>query len=119
MYVQNLDMNILIKKCLPSVSSFTCSSQLIFRSLKPDYFSRMSSTLSIEELTAKSAQANELIEKLKNQIEQIKLASTPASMAERAKNLQKENEVLKKKVEELKVQLDEVEHKSKFDLIVR
>lgn len=72
----------------------------------------MSSTLSIEELRAKSAQANELIEKLKHQIEQIKLASTPASMAERAKNLQKENEVLKKKVEELKKELENAESKN-------
>jgi hypothetical protein len=72
----------------------------------------MSSTLSLEELRAKSTQASELIEKLKRQIEQIKLASTPASMAERAKSLQQENEALKKRVEELKKELEEAEGKS-------
>jgi len=72
----------------------------------------MSSNLSIEELRSKSSQANELIEKLKNQIEQIKIASSPAKMAERSTSLQKENEELKKKVEDLKKQLEATESKN-------
>lgn len=70
------------------------------------------SSLSIDELKVKSGQASQLIERLKNQIEQIKIASSPANMAERAKNLQKENEELKKKVENLKSQLESAESKN-------
>jgi hypothetical protein len=109
-------MNLLLKQSLASVSLFKSSHQLCFRSLKSPYSClRMSSTLSLEELRAKSTQASELIEKLKRQIEQIKLASTPASMAERAKSLQQENETLKKRVDELKKELEEAEGKSKLN----
>ena len=72
----------------------------------------MASTLSIEALRSKSTLASELIEKLKTQIEQIKLASSPAAMADRAKNLQKENDQLKNKVEQLKKELDAAEAKN-------
>lgn len=70
------------------------------------------STLTVEELRSKSTQAAELIEKLKNQIAQIKIASSPAKMAERSTSLQQENEKLKKQVEELKKQLEAAEGKS-------
>lgn len=70
---------------------------------------RRMSTLSVEELAQKSTQADELIKKLRHQIEQIKIQSTDAYKAERIKKLQKENEQLKKKVEDLKAELERVE----------
>lgn len=103
-------------KNLASVS-FNTSQTLLFRSLtKASSFTNLvkMSSLSIDELKVKSGQASQLIEKLKNQIEQIKIASSPANMADRAKNLQKENEELKKKVENLKSQLESAESKSKY-----
>jgi predicted nucleic acid-binding Zn-ribbon protein len=104
-------MNHLLKSFATKVST----DLLLFRSLSKPFNSnlrKMSSTITAEDLRAKSAQASELIEKLKQQIEAIKVASSPANMAERAKNLQQENETLKKKVEELKRQLEAAEAKN-------
>jgi len=64
---------------------------------------------SIEELKLKSNQANELIESLRSQIEQIKLATSPAYVADKAKSLEKENTELRAQVEQLKKQLEEIE----------
>jgi regulator of replication initiation timing len=74
-------------------------------------FIRMSATL--EQLKLRSTQASEVIEKLKKQVEQIKLQTTPAYMAEKAKTLQKENELLKKRVDELKKELESAEANKK------
>ena len=68
--------------------------------------------ISIDELKAKSKQADALIQKLQKQIEQVKKASTPEYMAEQTKRLQAENEQLKKKVESLKKELEEAEAKN-------
>ena len=102
-------------KSLPTVRCLFTKEILFFRSqskVSQDSKLRMASTLSIETLRSKSTLASELIEKLKTQIEQIKLASSPAAMADRAKNLQKENEELKKKVEQLKKELETAEAKN-------
>ena len=66
-------------------------------------------SISLEQLKVKSSQADVLIDKLRQQIEQIKLQTTPAFMSERAQTLKRENELLKKQVESLKVELSEVE----------
>ena len=70
---------------------------------------KMSATL--EQLKLRQAQASQVIEKLKKQVELIKLQTTPAYMAEKAKVLQKENELLKKRVEDLKKELELAESK--------
>lgn len=72
----------------------------------------MSAVTTLEQLKLRSVQANQVIEKLKQQVEQIKLQTTPAYMAEKAKTLQNENVLLKKRVEELKKELETVESKS-------
>jgi len=72
----------------------------------------MSSSVSIEEMRAKSSQANDMIEKLKKQIEQIKTETSAEKMAIRSTNLQKENDELKKKVEDLKKTLEAAEAKN-------
>lgn len=82
------------------------SVQLLFRSAITRNLHKMTN---VEELKLKSKEANELIQSLKNQIEQIKLSSTPAYMAEKAKSLETENSQLKLKVEELKKQLEQAE----------
>ena len=104
-----------LTKSLPTVRCLLTKEILFFRSQSQvSQGSRLSmaSTLSIEALRSKSTLASELIEKLKTQIEQIKLASSPAAMADRAKNLQKENDQLKNKVEQLKKELDAAEAKN-------
>lgn len=104
-------MNHLLKSFASSVST----DLILFRSLSKPFSSslrKMSSTTTVEELRSKSSQASQLIEKLKQQIDAIKVASSPANMAERAKNLQQENETLKKKVEALKKQLEAAEAKN-------
>jgi len=75
--------------------------------------STTTATLSVEELKKKSAHADELIEKLKKQIAEIKMSTTPAYVAEKSKTLQQENEVLRKQVDELKKELEQVELKNK------
>ena len=64
---------------------------------------------SISDLKLKSSQANEIIESLKAQIEQIKLESSPHFMVQKAKKLEKENLELKAQVEELKKNLEQAE----------
>jgi predicted nucleic acid-binding Zn-ribbon protein len=63
----------------------------------------------VEELRQRSAQADELIKKLKTQIEQIKAQTTDAQKSQRVAQLQKENQDLKKRVDELKNQLEAAE----------
>lgn len=63
----------------------------------------------LTELRDRSQKANEIIEKLKHQIEQIKLQTTPVYMAKRVGELKGENEKLKKRVDELKKELEEAE----------
>jgi hypothetical protein len=75
--------------------------------------SSTTTTLSMSDLKKKSQDANDLIEKLQKQIEQIKLLSTPEYMAEQTKKLKKENEDLRKQVEKLKKDLEEAEAKNK------
>ncbi|CAF0850373.1 unnamed protein product [Brachionus calyciflorus] len=70
---------------------------------------KMVQTLTVEELRKRSVQAQELIEKLQKQIEQIKLQTTPAHMSEKVKSLQKENEQLRTEVEKLKKELETAE----------
>jgi aminoacyl tRNA synthase complex-interacting multifunctional protein 1 len=72
----------------------------------------MSAVTTLEQLKLRSVQANQVIEKLKHQVEQIKLQTTPAYMADKAKSLQNENVLLKKRVEELKKELEIAESKS-------
>ncbi len=66
----------------------------------------------LECLKSKSLQTNQMINMLKNQIQQIKLETTPEFMENKAKNLQKENEKLKKKIESLINELNAVEASS-------
>jgi hypothetical protein len=73
--------------------------------------STTTAALSVDDLKQRSQQADELIRKLKNQIEQIKLQTTDAYKTEKAQRLQKENEQLKKRVEQLKKELDDAEAK--------
>lgn len=87
------------------LNNFTLKSNK-FRNLQ---LAKMVNTLSIEELKQRSTQATDLIEKLKKQIEQIKLQTTPAYMAEKVKTLQNENEKLKQEVELLKKELEAAE----------
>lgn len=83
----------------------------------------MDSSITLNELQQKSKQANEVIEKLKHQIEQIKIQTTPGYKTERIKQLKTENESLKKKVEELKKQLEAAEKStsnfSKLNIIIQ
>lgn len=67
--------------------------------------------VTVEQLKLKSAKANDLIGKLQNQIEQIKLHTSPQYMAEKAKSLQQENEVLRKQVDDLVTALEAAEAK--------
>jgi hypothetical protein len=57
-----------------------------------------SEPVTLEQLRQRSNQANELIKRLQQQIEQVKLNTTPQCMAERAKALEAENEALRKQV---------------------
>lgn len=105
-------------KTLAKVSLNT-TDHILFRSISKPFGSnlRMSSTVSIEEMRVKSAQANDMIEKLKKQIESIKSETSAEKMAVRSSNLQKENAELKKKVEELKKTLEAAEAKSILKLV--
>jgi chromosome segregation ATPase len=76
---------------------------------KPTAAAVVMETVHINELKLKSQNANQLIEKLKHQIEQIKIQTTPNYVADKIKNLKSENESLKKRVEELKKELEEAE----------
>ena len=102
--------------------SLNSTDHILFRSISKPFGSllRMSSSVSIEEMRAKSSQANDMIEKLKKQIEQIKTETSAEKMAIRSTNLQKENAELKKKVEDLKKTLEAAEAKSKlsFSLMI-
>ena len=95
-------------KCL-KIISFRSKTFAFSHSLNLNSTFKMSATL--EQLKLRSAQANQVIEKLKKQVELIKLQTTPAYMAEKAKTLQKENDLLKKRVEELKKELELAESK--------
>ncbi|RNA07996.1 aminoacyl tRNA synthase complex-interacting multifunctional 1 [Brachionus plicatilis] len=92
-----------------NVLSFRSSFLKLTNSIKLD--KKMVQTLSVEELRKRSAQAQELIEKLQNQIQQIKKQTTPESMSEKVKMLQRENEQLRNEVEQLKKELENAEHK--------
>ena len=87
--------------------NFITSKSTLFHQLER----KMSNAVNIEELKQRSVQADELIKKLKSQIEQIKLQTNESYKKERTQRLQKENEELKKKVEILKKELDAVEAK--------
>lgn len=69
----------------------------------------MDGAKSLTELKQRSQKADEIIEKLKHQIEQIKLQTTPEFMAKRVVELKSENEKLKKRVDELKKELEAAE----------
>lgn len=100
-------------KCIKplEIISFRSVFDLKYKLLNLNFDSllKMTGTVTLEQLKQRSAQANEVIEKLKKQIEQIKLQTTPQYMAERAKTLEKENVVLKKRVEDLKKELENAE----------
>jgi aminoacyl tRNA synthase complex-interacting multifunctional protein 1 len=68
--------------------------------------------MSVQELKKKSEQSTKFIEKLKHQIEQIKLSSTPEYIINKTNELKKENADLKSKVEKLKNDLEEAEKKT-------
>ena len=70
------------------------------------------SSLTIDELKAQSKQAAELIQKLQDQIKQVKQINSPQFVNEKIESLKKENEGLRKKVEELKKDLDDAEAKN-------
>lgn len=72
---------------------------------------KMVQTLTIDELRQRSAQAQDLIEKLQKQIQQIKVQTSPASVSDKVKELQKENEQLRSEVEKLKIELEDAEKK--------
>jgi hypothetical protein len=63
----------------------------------------------MESIIAKSEHNNQIIKQLKNQIELIKIASSPEAMRERIDNLKIENDDLKKKVESLVKELEIIE----------
>ena len=69
----------------------------------------MDGAKSLTELKQRSQKADEIIEKLKHQIEQIKLQTTPEFMSKRVVELKSENEKLKKRVDELKKELEAAE----------
>lgn len=69
----------------------------------------MDGAKSLTELKQRSQKADEIIEKLKHQIEQIKLQTTPEFMSKRVVELKGENEKLKKRVDELKKELEAAE----------
>ena len=95
-----------------ALKSLNSIQKVLFRSPLVTTTYRFSSSIkmaSIEELKLKSKQANGLIESLRSQIEQIKLATSPAYVADKAKNLEKENTELRAQVEQLKKQLEEIE----------
>ena len=70
---------------------------------------KMVQTLSVDELRQRSAQAQDLIDKLQKQIEQIKIQTTPGFTGEKIRQLQKENENLRSEVEKLKQELEDAE----------
>jgi len=98
-------------KCLKTLKIISFRSDNLSRTFLFDSRSFLKMSATLEQLKLRSNQANEVIEKLKKQVEQIKLQTTPAYMAEKAKTLQKENELLKKRVEELKKELELAEGK--------
>jgi aminoacyl tRNA synthase complex-interacting multifunctional protein 1 len=69
----------------------------------------MSAPVTIEELRSRSNQANDLIQKLQHQIEQIKLQTSPEYLTKRAAELKVENEQLRKEVERLVKELETAE----------
>lgn len=72
-------------------------------------FEKMSAPVTIEELRSRSNQANDLIQKLQHQIEQIKLQTSPEYITKRAAELKTENEQLRKEVERLVKELEVAE----------
>lgn len=69
----------------------------------------MEAPKTLAELQERSKKADDMIDTLRKQIEQIKLQSTPEFMSKREQELKAENEKLKKKVEELKKELEAAE----------
>ena len=97
-------MNQIMKKTFSFRSFLNCKNSSLARSN-----SNRRKMSSVEELKQRSAQADELIQKLKTQIEQIRAQTTDAHKSERVKQLQKENQDLKRRVEDLKQQLEAAE----------
>jgi methionine--tRNA ligase beta chain len=87
-------------------------SKVVNKTVKIEKPKVVESSSPLDNLQAKSVQANQMINMLKNQIQQIKLETTPEFMTNKAKNLQKENEKLKKKIESLINELNAVEASS-------
>ena len=79
-----------------SIRLFDSSSRYLGRFLPK--MKNTSEPVTLEQLRQRSNQANELIKRLQQQIEQVKLNTTPQCMAERAKALEAENEALRKQV---------------------
>ena len=98
-------------KCFKTLKIVSFRSDNLYRNYLFTSKSYLKMNATLEQLKLRSSQANEVIEKLKKQVEQIKLQTTPAFMAEKAKSLQKENELLKKRVDELKKELEAAEAK--------
>ena len=68
--------------------------------------------MSLSDLKNKSREANELIERLQKQIEDINLANKPDQVEKRTKELRSENEKLRKEVDKLLKELGEAEKKN-------
>jgi transcription initiation factor TFIID subunit TAF12 len=70
------------------------------------------SGVTVEQLKLKSNQAQEMIQKLRKQIELIKQQTTPEFMKEKEKQLEKENAELKQRVQQLVKELEQAEASS-------
>lgn len=69
----------------------------------------METPKTVADLEERSRKADEMIRSLKNQIEQIKLQSTPEYIAKRKDELKTENEKLKAKIQEKLKELEQAE----------
>ncbi len=67
------------------------------------------SGVTLEQLKLKSAQAQEMIQRLRNQIELIKQQTTPEFMKEKEKQLERENAELRQRVQQLVKELEQAE----------
>jgi hypothetical protein len=105
----NLIQIISFRSTLFKSSKFSIFNFSIINKTRSYLFDKMSAPVTIEELRSKSNQANDLIKKLQQQIEQIKLQTSPEYQAKRAAELKIENEELRKEVDRLVKELEAAE----------
>lgn len=87
-----------------------------FRSLNKSHtnliYRKIMAGVTVEQLKLKSNQAQEMIQKLRKQIELIKQQTTPEFMKEKERQLEKENAELKQRVQQLVKELEQAEASS-------